>query len=95
LQAIIAELYVFVFNSLFLDIIIIRITVSKLDYLKRRETMDMKYLKITVSLLLIICLCGIANAGAGGKESGNTKLSDNTEGGHQDTDFNSGFMSEW
>jgi hypothetical protein len=70
-------------------------TVSKFDYLKRREIMNIKYMKIIVSLLLILCLCGITNAGTEDKQSGKTGLSDDTEGGHQDTDFNSGFMSEW
>lgn len=34
--------------------------------------MNIKYLKIIVSLLLILCLCGIANAGTENKQSGKT-----------------------
>lgn len=57
--------------------------------------MNIKYLKITFLTLLILCIAGISGAETDSERSGNTAVSDNTEGGHYDTDFNSGFMSEW
>lgn len=55
--------------------------------------MDQKYLKIIILPLLLLCIVGIAGAEPSGICSGNAV--DYMEGGHYDTDFGAGFMSEW
>jgi hypothetical protein len=54
-----------------------------------------KYLKIMILFLLIFCIASIAGAEPIGENSRDVAISDYTEGGHYDTDFNANFMSEW
>lgn len=57
--------------------------------------MNPKYLKIVTLLLLILCTASMAGAESSSKNSNNVAVLDYTEGGHDDTDFNANFMSEW
>jgi len=57
--------------------------------------LDQKYLRMIILLLVILCITGIAGTEPNSKHSGNGAISDYTEGGHYDTDYNANFMSEW
>jgi hypothetical protein len=48
-----------------------------------------------ILLLLILCTANVAGAEPNSKNSKNAAVLDYTEGGHNDTDFNANFMSEW
>jgi len=54
-----------------------------------------KYLKMMILLLLTLCTASMADAESSSKNSKNVAFLDYTEGGHNDTDFNATFMSEW
>jgi hypothetical protein len=57
--------------------------------------LNKKYLKMMILLLLILCTANVAGAEPNSKNSKNAAVLDYTEGGHNDTDFNANFMSEW
>ena len=57
--------------------------------------MDQKYLRIIILPLLLVYLSGISGAESNSNISGNAAVLDYTEGGHNDTDFDTSFMSEW
>ncbi len=52
-------------------------------------------MKIIILSLLILCIASVAGAEPTSGNSGNAAVPDYTEGGHNDTDFNANFMSEW
>ncbi|WP_269850994.1 hypothetical protein [Methanosarcina horonobensis] len=57
--------------------------------------MNPKYLKTMILLLFILCTASVACAEPSSKNSKCVAVLDYTEGGHNDTDFNANFMSEW